>query len=322
MTSLRSPTSSSSFSDSSSSQSRSRLRSATPDVDRASSDEDDDREIQRRVALPAPDGRIPRRDEFRNAIQEVQAPPRMPQREERVRVALSEESRARFDKWAAGLYLSKNDRAALIQELPLVGSPLALPPIIDDPLRPLVKERERGIWFRTQEVKMIHEILLNSLNIVELVYKIGSDGQGAPLQESIQGYLKFQGDLMAAGIRELIIAQREAALRALGVSPRNAVPSFRRVPLTSTFHQQQQQVIPELFGPALRRELSARDSSLKKAVDRLREERNPRPQKRHSTATYNHAYEKRDRPSSSRNESTRSNRRPTTGSQNGTKARA
>ncbi|EYC38135.1 hypothetical protein Y032_0740g1967 [Ancylostoma ceylanicum] len=122
MSSSRSPTSSSSSSDGSRSPSLSRSRSATPDVDRASSDEDDDREIQRRVVLSASDGRIPRRDDFRNAIQEVPAPPRMPQREERVRVALSEESRARFDKWAAGLYLSKNDRAALIQELPLVGS--------------------------------------------------------------------------------------------------------------------------------------------------------------------------------------------------------
>ncbi|KAL6723686.1 hypothetical protein Aduo_018663 [Ancylostoma duodenale] len=191
MTSSRSRMSPSSSSDGSRSESCSRSRSSSPDMDRASSDDDDDREVQRAVALPAPEGRIPRRDEFRNAIQEVPAPPRMPQREERVRVALSEESRARFDN--------------------------TLPPMIDDPLRPLVEDRERGIWFRNQEVKMMHEILLNSWNIVELIYKIGSDGQGAPLNGSIQGYLKLQGDLKAAGIRELIIAQREAALRALGV---------------------------------------------------------------------------------------------------------
>ncbi|KAL6730459.1 hypothetical protein Aduo_001434 [Ancylostoma duodenale] len=297
MTSSRSSRSSSPASDGSRSRSPSRSRNGSPERSLATSDEDDDREVQRRIALAAPEGRIPRRDEFRNAIQEVPAPPRIPQREQRVRVALSEESRARFDKWAAGVYLSKSDRTALMQELPLVGSPLALPPIIDDALRPLVKDRERGIWFRHQDVKMMHEILLNSLNIVELIFKIGADGQGAPLNASIHGYLKLQGDLMAAGIRELIVAQRDAALRALGVSPRSAAPSFRRVPLegTSTFHQQQQQVIPELFGPSLRRELSARDSSLKKAVDRLREERNPRPQKRISSSTVSRGQEKRER---------------------------
>ncbi|EYB99201.1 hypothetical protein Y032_0124g1217 [Ancylostoma ceylanicum] len=293
MTSSRSSRSSSTTSNGSRSPSPSRSRSVSPEGSLATSDE----EVQRRVALTAPEGRIPRRDEFRNAIQEVPAPPRMPQREQRVRVALSEESRARFDKWAAGVYLSKSDRSALMQELPLVGSPLALPPIIDDALRPLVKDRERGIWVRHQDVKMLHEILLNSLNIVELIYKIGADGQGAPLNASIHGYLKLQGDLMAAGIRELIVAQRDAALRALGVSPRSAAPSFRRVPLegTSTFHQQQQQVLPELFGPSLRQELSARDSSLKKAVDRLREERNPRPQKRTSSSAFNRGQEKRER---------------------------
>ncbi|EYC14841.1 hypothetical protein Y032_0039g36 [Ancylostoma ceylanicum] len=142
MTSSRSSRSSSTTSNGSRSPSPSRSRSVSPEGSLATSDE----EVQRRVALAAPEGRIPRRDEFRNAIQEVPAPPRMPQREQRVRVALSEESRARFDKWAAGVYLSKSDRSALMQELPLVGSPLALPPIIDDALRPLVKDRERGIW--------------------------------------------------------------------------------------------------------------------------------------------------------------------------------
>ncbi|EYB82234.1 hypothetical protein Y032_0364g3569 [Ancylostoma ceylanicum] len=180
-------------------------RSVSPEGSLATSDE----EVQRRVALTAPEGRIRRRDEIRNAIQEVPAPPRMPPRKQRVRLALSEESRARFGKWTAGVY---RDHSALMQELPLVGSPLALPPIIDDALRPLVKDRERGIWVLHQDVKMLHEILLNSLNIVELIYKIGAGGQGALLNAGIHGYLKLQGDLMAAGIRELIVAQRDAAL--------------------------------------------------------------------------------------------------------------
>ncbi|KAL6737435.1 hypothetical protein Aduo_011078 [Ancylostoma duodenale] len=78
MTSSRSSRSSSPASDGSRSRSPSRSRSGSPERSLATSDEDDDREVQRRIALAAPEGRIPRRDEFRNAIQEVPAPPRIP----------------------------------------------------------------------------------------------------------------------------------------------------------------------------------------------------------------------------------------------------
>ncbi|KAK6043060.1 hypothetical protein COOONC_19435 [Cooperia oncophora] len=244
--------------------SRSRSTSRERSVDKGSG-----RSYSSPLAPPVPDIRIPRRDEFRSAKDEVPAPPAVPQKTLRVRVSISEQARQRFDSFAAGMPLSHAERSTLLRELPLVASPLGEVPAIDEQLP---RDNDRAILIREPELRTLHETLLNVLNIVELIRKLGSDGQGSAFAASVIGYIEILDTLVSGSLMDLIILRRERFLKALGVEPRRAMPSYRRLPLAGStmVHHVRQTLIPDLFGKELRDELASADSAITKSLQKLR----------------------------------------------------
>ncbi|KAK6011055.1 reverse transcriptase [Ostertagia ostertagi] len=221
------------------------------------------------LAPPPPDCRIPRKHEFRSARDEVPAPPAVPQKTLRVRVSITEQARERFDTLAAGVPLSNAERSSLLRELPLVASLFGEVPAIDEQLP---RDSDRAILVREPELRTLHETLLNVLNIVELVRKLGADGQGGTFAAPVIGYFEILDTLVSGSLMDLIVLRRERFLKALGVEPRRAMPSYRRLPLAGStmVHRMRQTLIPDLFGKELRDELAAGDSAITKSLQKLR----------------------------------------------------
>ncbi|KAK5964169.1 hypothetical protein GCK32_006476 [Trichostrongylus colubriformis] len=216
-----------------------------------------------------PDIRIPKKHEFRSARDEVPAPPAVPQRTVRVRVTISPQARERFETLAGGVALSHAERSTLLRELPLVASIFGEVPAIDEQLP---RDNDRAILIRENELRTLHETLLNVLNIAELIRKLGSDGQGGAFADPVVGYFEIMDTLVSGSIMDLIIIRRERFLKALGVEPRRAMPSYRRLPLAGStmVHHVRQTLIPDLFGKELRDELAAGDSAITKSLQKLR----------------------------------------------------
>ncbi|KAK6054839.1 reverse transcriptase [Cooperia oncophora] len=219
--------------------SRSRSTSRERSVDKGSG-----RSYSSPLAPPVPDIRIPRRDEFRSAKDEVPAPPAVPQKTLRVRVSISER--------AAACCLSTRGGTSDRRTAP-------------------ARQRPCHPHTRT-ELRTLHETLLNVLNIVELIRKLGSDGQGSAFAASVIGYIEILDTLVSGSLMDLIILRRERFLKALGVEPRRAMPSYRRLPLAGStmVHHVRQTLIPDLFGKELRDELASADSAITKSLQKLR----------------------------------------------------
>ncbi|EYC00984.1 hypothetical protein Y032_0111g232 [Ancylostoma ceylanicum] len=251
--------------------------------------------------------RIPRKDEFKMAQEEVPAPPAVPQRTQRIRVTLPPEARQRFDQLAAGMQISASEKIAMLKDLPLVSSPFAEVALLDDQLP---KEVERSIQIRETDLRSLNETLINTLNIIELIRKLGSDGSGADFHPSVVGYMEIANTLLSSSLREVIVLRRERVLRSLGLDPYRAMPSYKRLPLagTTVVHRMSQAVHPELFGRDLRDELASGESALLKSVQKLRAQRSrkrdrPEPKRRrpHSQSRSDRA----DMPSTSQREKSR-----------------
>ncbi|KHJ94801.1 reverse transcriptase [Oesophagostomum dentatum] len=90
---------------------------------------------------------------------------------------------------------------------------------------------------------------------------------------SVVGYLEIAATLLSGSLRDVIVLRRERVLRGLGLDPRRAMPSYRRLPLAGSTVVQRitQTVHPELFGRELRDELAAGESALAKSVQKLRQ---------------------------------------------------
>ncbi|PAV73054.1 hypothetical protein WR25_13470 [Diploscapter pachys] len=202
----------------------------------------------------------------------VPPPPRVILSSSKERVRIAEAAKARFEELASGLFLPSEDRSNLIKELSFVNSSLALVPSIDDPLRATLYEKGVSVNMKLSDLTRLHETLLIGLNLRELIEKLGSDGQGSPLDSGVYGYLDVFARLNGAAIKDLIRLEREAVLRARGVNPYRAMPSLGRLPLdgSSFVHRSTNTVIPNLFGEVLRSELTTADSSASRALERLR----------------------------------------------------
>ncbi|KAK6029294.1 hypothetical protein OSTOST_04593 [Ostertagia ostertagi] len=182
---------------------------------------------------------------------------------------ITEQARERFDTLAAGVPLSNAERSSLLRELPLVASLFGEVPAIDEQLP---RDSDRAILVREPELRTLHETLLNVLNIVELVRKLGADGQGGTFAAPVIGYFEILDTLVSGSLMDLIVLRRERFLKALGVEPRRAMPSYRRLPLAGStmVHRMRQTLIPDLFGKELRDELAAGDSAITKSLQKLR----------------------------------------------------
>ncbi|WKY01137.1 hypothetical protein Q1695_015273 [Nippostrongylus brasiliensis] len=237
------------------------------------------------VSPLAPKERIPRKVEFRMAKDEVPAPPPVPQKTQRVRVSMSDVARERFDAHAAGIALSHTDRSTLLRELPLVASPLGEVPVVDEQLP---KDSERAILMRENDLRTIHETLLSTLNIIELVRKIGADGHGSDFPTAAVGYFDILGSIVSGSIMDIIVLRRERFLRSLAVDPKKAMPSYRRLPLAGStmIHHMRQAVLPELFGKELRDELASGESAISKSVQKLRAQSSKRKKPTTATSPY------------------------------------
>ncbi|CAJ0594919.1 unnamed protein product, partial [Cylicocyclus nassatus] len=272
----RSRHSRSSSTSSSESSGRSSSRSPSPDPP-------EEGELDRQGPVPGVDyqspllglPRIPRRDEFASAQEEIPAPPAVPQRTQRIRISLTEEARRRFDQVAAGMQMSSSERIAILKDVPLVSSPFAEVAMLDDQLP---REVERSIQLRETDLRGLNETLINTINIIELVRKLGADGAGTEFHPSVIGYFDIATTLLSASLRDIIVFRRERVLRSLGLDPYKAMPSYRRLPLagTTVVHRMSQAVHPELFGRELRDELAAGESALLKSVQKLRAQRSRR----------------------------------------------
>ncbi|WKX95268.1 hypothetical protein Q1695_012039 [Nippostrongylus brasiliensis] len=117
------------------------------------------------------------------------------------------------------------------QELPLVASPLGEVPVVDEQLP---KDSERAILMRENDLRTIHETLLSTLNIIELVRKIGADDHGSDFPTAAVGYLDILGSIVSGSIMDIVVLRRERFLRSLAVNPKKAMPSYRRLPFAGS----------------------------------------------------------------------------------------
>ena len=87
-------------------------------------------------------------------------------------------------------------------------------------------------------------------------------------------------DLISTQIKDLIRLVREALLFQANVKPRQVMPSYGRLPLEGSWFvmSPSDQVVPELFGTALRNELQSGDSSLLTAMERFKSNQGTRTQ--------------------------------------------
>ncbi|CAJ0606486.1 unnamed protein product [Cylicocyclus nassatus] len=149
-------------------------------------------------------------DEFASAQEEIPAPPAVPQRTQRIRISLTEEARRRFDQVAAGMQVSSSERIAILKDVPLVSSPFAEVAMLDDQLP---REVERSIQLREADLRRLNETLINTINIIELVRKLGADGAGTEFHPSVIGYFDIATILLSASLRDIIVFRRERVLR-------------------------------------------------------------------------------------------------------------
>lgn len=108
------------------------------------------------------------RQEFTQAKNEVPVPPKIAGPVERERVRISEGAKNRFELLAAGQFLHSADRVALLKELAIVNSVLALPPGVDESLRSVLPERNATVRLGWQDLLRIHETILTVLNVREV----------------------------------------------------------------------------------------------------------------------------------------------------------
>ncbi|VDL82191.1 unnamed protein product [Nippostrongylus brasiliensis] len=176
-------------------------------------------------------------------------------------------------------------RSTLLRELPLVASPLGEVPVVDEQLP---KDSERAILMRENDLRTIPETLLSTLNIIELVRKIGADGHGSDFPTAAVGYFDILGSIVSGSIMDIIVLRRERFLRSLAVDPKKAMPSYRRLPLAGStmIHHMRQAVLPELFGKELRDELASGESAISKSVQKLRAQSSKRKKPTTATSPY------------------------------------
>ncbi|VDL82312.1 unnamed protein product [Nippostrongylus brasiliensis] len=171
------------------------------------------------------------------------------------------------------------------QELPLVASPLGEVPVVDEQLP---KDSERAILMRENDLRTIHETLLSTLNIIELVRKIGADDHGSDFPTAAVGYLDILGSIVSGSIMDIVVLRRERFLRSLAVNPKKAMPSYRRLPFAGStmIHHMRQTVLPELFEKELRDKLASGESAISESVQKLRAQSSKRRKPTTATSLY------------------------------------
>ncbi|GMT11730.1 hypothetical protein PFISCL1PPCAC_3027, partial [Pristionchus fissidentatus] len=198
-----------------------------PDGSDASSPSRESRFSVERRGIPAPPGyRIPRVDDYVGARSEVPTAPVPQEKSARVRVAMSPAVRDLFEQAAAGRIMSREDRTAYQDLLPVANSPFGLVPRIDTKLR---LDKAPVTYVSEFALREHHATLLSALTCM---------GYALTDHEKCEGYSKAAMHLIGTCMMDTIGWRREGVMRSLNVDSGKVFPRMRVEPLKEGYSQE------------------------------------------------------------------------------------
>ncbi|KAK5984546.1 hypothetical protein GCK32_007653 [Trichostrongylus colubriformis] len=221
----RTSTSSSSSSCTSSSESSETESDVHPLLDRKLQGREDEcrKKYEPTSPLQEVQDRIPKKIEFASSVREAPEIAGLEKKKLRARVKIADNFLEHFDACAAGMYVGMEERMSYFERLPLVASPLATVPVLEEGLR------VRSFKLPMDEQSMVadSECVLNAMNLLAISRNEAAEHR----TDRADLYVKQAMELLGISVHDFNVRRRERFFRSYGVDPMKSVPNYRRLPI-------------------------------------------------------------------------------------------